>query len=99
MADLEIKVCETGGGVYGNDAGVCNVVEPKDVDPLFKKYKEAMEAYKQYEKCMAELQGLMEEDIGRALILVGNERPNNSLEALAERYGVNLYKDTLEGAL
>ncbi len=98
MADLEIKVCEI-GGVFKTDAVVCNLIDIGTTDNITLKYKEALDTYSQYEKRMEELQGLFEKELGSVLIMQGMEKPSMNLNELAEKYGVQLYKDKSDGAV
>lgn len=82
--DLEIKLCTTEKG-----ASICNLGEEMDIFPIHKKYKEAMDAYQEYQNRMGEIQKLFEAQLGTVLLLVGaGEKP--TLNDLANKYGVRL---------
>lgn len=103
MADLVIEVCEgrsnEPGAIDGVNLKICNLVDVGKTDIITKKYCEAMEAYKLYETKMGELQALFEQQIGKAFIMIDNDRPTLSLEQLAGKYGVDIHKDLSDGAV
>lgn len=98
--DIEITLCDISqqrrGG--GQDVIICNMVEPEKVNRFTKKYNEAVNYHCQYLKAMKELQSLMEDELGKALILVGYDKVPQ-LEELANKYNINLAPPNMMDAI
>lgn len=87
MSDLVIETCPSRNPEVG--AEVCNIANRGSKEKIHRAYEAVEKAYKAYEEAMCNLQCAFEEELGKALILVGNETIK-PLDDIAKQYGVDV---------